>query len=88
MAYYNWASVSEPHTCDFNATFSLYVIGASVSEPHTSGYNAAFSLSIYNWGERANGVAGAEMRILYIIYLVRQRGPGGPNSSRAAAPCH
>ena len=21
---YNWASVSEPHTCDFNATFSLY----------------------------------------------------------------
>ena len=23
---YNWASVSEPHTCDFNATFSPYVI--------------------------------------------------------------
>ena len=22
--YCNWASVSEPHTCDFNATFSLY----------------------------------------------------------------
>ena len=22
---HNWASVSEPHTCDFNATFSLYV---------------------------------------------------------------
>ena len=21
-----WASVSEPHTCDFNATFSLYVV--------------------------------------------------------------
>ena len=21
----NWASVSEPHTCDFNATFSLYL---------------------------------------------------------------
>ena len=21
----NWASVSEPHTCDFNATFSLYI---------------------------------------------------------------
>ena len=20
-----WASVSEPHTCDFNATFSLYI---------------------------------------------------------------
>ena len=23
--HYNWASVSEPHTCDFNATFSLYI---------------------------------------------------------------
>ena len=23
--YYYWASVSEPHTCDFNATFSLYI---------------------------------------------------------------
>ena len=22
---YNWASVSEPHTCDFNAAFSLYI---------------------------------------------------------------
>ena len=22
----NWASVSEPHTCDFDATFSLYII--------------------------------------------------------------
>ena len=32
-----------------------------------------------------NGVAGAEMRNLYIS-IVRQRGPGGPNSSRAAAP--
>ena len=21
----NWASVSEPHTCDFNTTFSLYI---------------------------------------------------------------
>ena len=21
----NWASVSEPHICDFNATFSLYI---------------------------------------------------------------
>ena len=25
LGHDNWASVSEPHTCDFNATFSLYI---------------------------------------------------------------
>ena len=32
----NWASVSEPHTCDFNATFSLYiyVIYLSICDRH------------------------------------------------------
>ena len=33
---YNWASVSEPHTCDFNATFSLYVISGA-HEPRVAG---------------------------------------------------
>ena len=54
----------------------IHLVGASVSEPHTY------------------GVAGAEMRNIFIynyyydddISIVRQRGPGGPNSSRAAAP--
>ena len=27
----NWASVSEPHTCDFNATFSLLYIYVTVT---------------------------------------------------------
>ena len=26
----NWASVSEPHTCDFNATFSLYTVDREI----------------------------------------------------------
>ena len=30
----NWASVSEPHTCDFNATFSLYNWGEPERAPH------------------------------------------------------
>ena len=33
----NWASVSEPHTCDFNTTFSLYVCywGEPERAPHS-----------------------------------------------------
>ena len=26
LTVYNWASVSEPHTCDFNAAFSLLLL--------------------------------------------------------------
>ena len=33
IKYNNWASVSEPHTCDFNATFSLYVISYIYMRP-------------------------------------------------------
>ena len=44
--------MSEPHTCDFNAAFSLYIhicyiIGASLSEPHTNGTSAVRVCYIY-----------------------------------------
>ena len=29
-----WASVSEPHTCDFNATFPLYVVYIYICDRH------------------------------------------------------
>ena len=46
----NWASVSEPHTCDFNATFSLYVISyISICDRHCTS-NIAINISIFHLG--------------------------------------
>ena len=45
---YNWASVSEPHTCDFNATFSLYICICICDRHCTS--NIAINISIFHLG--------------------------------------
>ena len=50
----NWASVSEPHTCDFNATFSLYVyimlyIYIYICDRHCTS-NIAINISIFHLG--------------------------------------
>ena len=42
----NWASVSEPHTCDFNATFSLYIY---TCDRHCTS-NIAINISIFHLG--------------------------------------
>ena len=47
--YYNWASVSEPHTCDFNATFSLYIYMLSICDRHCTS-NIAINISIFHLG--------------------------------------
>ena len=49
-----WASVSEPHTCDFNATFSLYVcimlyIYIYICDRHCTS-NIAINISIFHLG--------------------------------------
>ena len=44
---YNWASVSEPHTCDFNATFPLYVV--YICDRHCTS-NIAINISIFHLG--------------------------------------
>ena len=50
----NWASVSEPHTCDFNATFSLYICiyvicYISICDRHCTS-NIAINISIFHLG--------------------------------------
>ena len=58
--HYNWASVSEPHTCDFNATFSLYICiyiyiyiyvicYISICDRHCTS-NIAINISIFHLG--------------------------------------
>ena len=44
----SWASVSEPHTCDFNATFSLYVT-RYIRDRHCTS-NTAINISIFHLG--------------------------------------
>ena len=46
---HNWASVSEPHTCDFNATFSLYDIYIYICDRHCTS-NIAINTSIFHLG--------------------------------------
>ena len=50
---HNWASVSEPHTCDFNATFPLYVVYISIylyiCDRHCTS-NIAINISIFHLG--------------------------------------
>ena len=51
---YNWASVSEPHTCDFNATFTLYIYiyvicYISICDRHCTS-NIAINISIFHLG--------------------------------------
>ena len=38
----NWASVSEPHTCDFNATFSLYTVYDRIDAAATINFSTEF----------------------------------------------
>ena len=55
----SWASVSEPHTCDFNATFSLYIYMLYVI-PYTREHNdRSFYLKL----------VAAMGRYIYGVYL-------------------
>ena len=46
---YNWASVSEPHTSDFNATFSLYIYVICICDRHCTS-KIAINISIFHLG--------------------------------------
>ena len=45
----NWASLSDPHTCDFNPTFSLYVVSYNyiyICDRHCTS-NIAINISVF-----------------------------------------
>ena len=73
--HYNWASVSEPHTCDFNATFSLYivymlyVIYLHICDRHCTS-NIAINISIFHLGL----IRGAEQSAPPIVEATAHRG--------------
>ena len=48
LIVYNWASVSEPHTCDFNAAFSLLLLYVVLSK-------IAINISIFHFGSYIRG---------------------------------
>ena len=53
----DWASVSEPHPCDFNATFSLYVCYISICDRHCT-----FDISFRSYTRRARNCPDAARR--------------------------
>ena len=65
----------------------IRLVRASLSEPHIDGTSGRFSIIGASLSEpHTNGTSAARVRYMYIVYtIVRQRGPGGPNSPRAAA---
>ena len=78
----NWASVSEPHTCDFNATFSLYiyiyiyiyVIYLSICDRHCTS-KIAINISIFHLGSYTRRAR-----------IVPRRGAVGPTHFRSHCP--
>ena len=70
---YNWASVSEPHTCDFNATFSLYIC---ICDRHCTS-KIAINMSIFHLGSytrRACNCPDAERSAPPIFEATAHRG--------------
>ena len=66
-SFINWASVSEPHTCDFNATFSLYIYMCyiSICDRHCTS-KIAINISIFHLGSYTRRTC-----------IFSQLGPGG-----------
>ena len=76
---FNWASVSEPHTCDFNATFSLYiimlyVIYLSICDRHCTS-KIAINISIFHLGSYTRRAR-----------IVPRRGAVGPTHFQSHCP--
>ena len=67
----NWASVSEPHTCDFNATFSLYIC---ICDRHCTS-KIAINISIFHLGSYTRRAR-----------IVPRRGAVGPTHFRSHCP--
>ena len=87
---HNWASVSEPHACDFNATFSLYniyynnyyiiiiicynIIMLSICDRHCTS-KIAINISIFHLGSYTRRAR-----------IVPRRGAVGPTHFRSHCP--
>ena len=72
----NWASVSEPHTCDFNATFSLYIYLHIYRDRHCTS-KIAINISIFHLGSytrRARNCPDAERSAPPIFEATAHRG--------------
>ena len=74
----NWASVSEPHTCDFNATFSLLYISIYlyICDRHCTS-KIAINISIFHLGSytrRARNCPDAERSAPPIFEATAHRG--------------
>ena len=68
----SWASVSEPHTCDFNATFSLYIyIVICICDRHCTS-KIAINISIFHLGSYTRRAR-----------IVPRRGAVGPTHFRS-----
>ena len=67
-----WASVSEPHTCDFNATFPLYI--CCICDRHCTS-KLAINISIFHLGSYTRRAR-----------IVPRRGAVGPTHFRSHCP--
>ena len=74
---HNWASVSEPHTCDFNATFPLYICCIYIYIYATVISKLAINISIFHLGSYTRRAR-----------IVPRRGAVGPTHGQAHCRSH
>ena len=78
--FHNWASVSEPHTCDFNATFSLYICDRHCTS------KIAINISIFHLGSYTRRAQLPRRRAVGPTHF-RSHCPLGPSCELTCSLC-